>query len=147
MGVQIAMRFWQNYRSMRIYRTLGGWFGTLAVLMQLLLPQVHAAAYADRNGDPLAYALCGIGGSPGLAAELRVVLPAEVVAALDAGHAAPELPDCHACVGAQAAATVQSAPASLVAASGDVMAALVVVAPQHRADQERPPVRGPPLPA
>lgn len=131
---------------MRSFRHFGVWLGTLAVLMQLLLPQVHAAAYADRSGDPLGYALCGAGVTPSLAAELRQILPAEVVAALDADHAAPELTDCHACVGAHASAAVQSpaaatrAPETLVIVATPTDAA---IADSRRA--RRPPARAPPL--
>jgi hypothetical protein len=132
---------------MRTSRPVSSWLCILAVLMQLLLPQVHAAAWAERSGDPLAYALCGIGGAAGLADELREVLPAEVVAALDASHAAPELPDCHACVGAHAAAAVQTAPMAITAAGTDAAAASTAAAAQRRSPHERPPVRGPPLPA
>ena len=130
---------------MRMSRTFGSWLCTLAVLMQLLLPQVHAAAWAERSGDPLAYALCGIGGSTGLAAELRALLPGEVVAALDASHTAPELPDCHACVSAHAAAAVQTASASLDASGTDAGSTRTVSSAQQRHARERPPVRGPPL--
>jgi hypothetical protein len=110
------------------------------------LPQVHATARAERSGDPLAYALCGIGGSTGLAAELRGALPAEVVAALDASHAAPALPDCHACVGAHAAAAVQTPPMPFSAAGADAATAATAASAQRRSRHERPPVRGPPVP-
>jgi hypothetical protein len=131
---------------MRMSRTFGSWLCTLAVLMQLLLPQVHAAAWAERSGDPLAYALCGIGGSTGLAAELRAVLPAEVVAALDASHAAPELPDCHACVSAHAVAAMQATSTSLDGSGTDTASTRTVSSAQQRNTRERPPVRGPPVP-
>ncbi|MES0874864.1 hypothetical protein ABSH63_12740 [Sinimarinibacterium sp. HSW-8] len=118
--------------------------GILAALMQLLLPQVHATAYAERSGDPLAYALCGAGAAPGLAAELRQILPAEVIAALDAAHASPDLPDCHACVGAHAVAAVQTASASTDVPGSDPCLAATDFFAHQRPIRERPPVRGPP---
>jgi hypothetical protein len=130
---------------MRMTRPIGSGLCILAVLMQLLLPHVHAATWAERSGDPLAYALCGIGSAAGLADELREVLPAEVVAELDARHATPELPDCHACVSAHAVAALQATSTSLDASGTDAASTRTVSSAQQRNTHERPPVRGPPV--
>lgn len=52
--------------------------GILAMLMQLLLPAVHAASMAGGGQPALAYAFCGNGNSDGLRAALYAELPAEV---------------------------------------------------------------------
>lgn len=131
---------------MHITRPFSVWLGILVALMQLLLPQVHATAYAARGDDPFAYALCGAGVTPSLAAELRDILPAEVVDALDADHATPELPDCHACVGAHAGAAAQTGPALGITAAAAAFAAPVAAdAPATPQRTRPPPARAPPL--
>jgi hypothetical protein len=67
------------------------WLGILAMLAQLWLPSVHAAAYAGRSGDPLAFAVCGLG-SPALLAQMRAHLPQEVLDTLRPPPRAPPAP-------------------------------------------------------
>ncbi len=131
---------------MRRSPALTVWLGILAMLAQLWLPSVHAAAYADRSGDPLAYAMCGSGMSS-LASQLRESLPAEIVQALDAQHAVPDLPDCHACVGAHAPTAGGASAPTIEAPVGTPTFGThtrVIILASH--DAWPPPARGPPSP-
>lgn len=122
--------------------------GILAMLAQLLLPSVHAAAYAGRSGDPLAYAVCGLGTS-GLLAQMRDSLPREVIEDLRARHAVPALPDCQLCSGVHA--TAAPAPTGAIALILTAPAAQILpAAPARisaRAQTLHPPSRAPPTPA
>lgn len=123
------------------------WIGILAMLAQLLLPSVHAAGYAARQGDPLAYAICGLG-SPALLAQMREHLPAEVVDSLDRRHAAPDLPDCQLC-GAVHGASAAGVPGVIAhGTAGSPEAPPHPARGRHAAHPALPPpARGPPTPA
>lgn len=123
------------------------WIGILAMLAQLLLPSVHAAGYAARQGDPLAYAICGLG-SPALLAQMREHLPAEVVDSLDRRHAAPDLPDCQLCgaVHGASAAGVPGITAYAAARSPELLPQAARLQPAAQLALP-PPARGPPTPA
>lgn len=123
------------------------WIGIFAMLSQLLLPSVHAAGYAARQGDPLAYAICGLG-SPALRAQMREHLPAEVVDSLDRRHAAPDLPDCQLC-GAVHGTSAAGVPGTAAYTATGSPEAQPQAAWLQRAAQLAlpPPARGPPTPA
>ncbi|MFP5306415.1 MAG: DUF2946 family protein [Gammaproteobacteria bacterium] len=124
------------------------WLGILAMLAQLLLPSVHAASYAGRSGDPLAYAVCGLG-SPALLAQLRASLPQEVLDDLRARHALPQLPDCELCGAAHGlAAAGHAATVALVVAATRAAQPPALAAARFTATRAlRPPPRAPPAPA
>lgn len=123
------------------------WIGILAMLAQMLLPTVHAAAYAQRQGDPLAYAICGLA-SPALRAQMREHLPAEIVDSLDRRHAAADLPDCQLC-GAVHGAGIAGIPGTTAYAATGSPESLRQTTPLRHAAHPAlpPPARGPPTPA
>lgn len=123
------------------------WIGILAMLAQLVLPTVHAAAYAQRHANPLAYAICGIG-SPALLAQMRERLPTEVLDRLERQNLVPDSPDCGLCGAVHGTAAAGAAAAGALSLSGSpgtparplqgAVAATIALPP---------PARGPPTPA
>ncbi len=125
-------------------RSASVWLGVLAMLAQLWLPSWHAAAYAQANDNPLAYAWCGTGAVE-TAARLREQLAPEIVEALTQDASALTLADCALCAlvhGVGGAGPTSVMPA-LAPAPATRLPLPVVDAPvlQWR---DHPPSRGPP---
>ena len=122
------------------------WLGIIAMLCQLLLPSAHALAYAQRAGDPLAFAWCGTG-AVALAASVRDGQPAD--AQDDAARLIAELPQCSACTVAHAAAApfadaaIEGVRPSLAPPAATMAGGTLPAAPRAL----RPPPRAPPIPA
>ncbi|MCK5770709.1 DUF2946 family protein [Algiphilus sp.] len=122
------------------------WLGIIAMLCQLLLPSAHALTYAQRAGDPLAFAWCGTG-AVALAASVRDGQAAG--AQDDAARLIAELPQCSACATAHAAAApsadvaIEGVRPSLAPPAATIAGGTIPAAPRAL----RPPSRAPPIPA
>lgn len=125
-------------------RPFAAWLGIVAMLAQLWIPSWHAAAYAQENDNPLAYAWCGTGAAK-TADRLRQQLAPEIVAALSEQSQTLQLTDCALCVVAHAVGASDDATDVPTVFAPPLAASTVQPSFDLPASQAlRPPLRGPP---
>lgn len=121
-----------------------------AALLQVFASQLHAQTM-QRGGPSLAALLCGPGQSGAtLLAELRELVPAELLASLDGDEHAPGAPDCPLCASSCASPAAPSPSLATLhslqlAAPVSTLASPLPSPTAHRALP--PPLRGPPHPS
>ncbi|MEQ1438862.1 DUF2946 family protein [Fontimonas sp. SYSU GA230001] len=128
----------------RRHRPLVALLGGLAILGQLLLPTLHAQAWARQRGDPLLYAICG-NINPALLREMRRVTPHEVLRKLQQDRAPQSAADCTLCLTVHGGAPLASVAVAVAAAGTDAAAPIPIAPVPASAPHLRlPPSRGPP---
>lgn len=120
--------------------------GVFALLCQLLLPALHAQAWASQNGDPMLVAFCGEV-SPAFSQRYRETLPVELQRKLESAPHGLDKLSCSLCGAVHAAhlaGSPQAAPLVFGPAS-DSGSGIAVLAPPFVRLVVLPQLRAPPV--